>query len=359
MNNLKVVFLSDWIVNPYKELLSKHLTLKGAIVNEYLWSTFFINKVISNGKVDILHLHTLHPFLLGKNWLTKALKLLFFVSQIIILRILGTKTVWTVHEWSDKLSKGNNNFSITFAAIAVNCFSAVIVHCQTTKQEISELLKLRPEKVFVIPHGNYIQYYDNKITTSEARKNLNLSQEHLVFVLFGNIYRYKGVIEAIEAFKMFNCDRASLIIAGKISESGLKTEIDTAIGTNQNIILVSERILDDEVQIYLNAADCILLPYTVYTTSGVAILGMSFGKACIAPQTGFFKDVINEQGGFLYQLPHQQGLAKAMNRALDNWNKLEDMGAHNLARMRKWNWDYVAELTIAAYKDDGGGKNKT
>ena len=73
-----------------------------------------------------------------------------------------------------------------------------------------------------------------------------------------------------------NSNKAVLIIAGKISESGLEEEIKMAIGANQNIILIAERIGDSEVQIYLNAADCILLPYTVYTTSGVAILGMSW-----------------------------------------------------------------------------------
>ena len=352
MNNLRVVFLSDWVVNPYKELLIKHLSLKGAIVNEYLWSTFFLFKVLRNGKVDILHLHTLHPFLLGKNIVTKILKLIIFVSQIAILRLLGTKTVWTVHEWSDKLSGGANNLSPSIAAVAVSFFSAVIVHCKTTKQELSKLLRLKSHRVLVIPHGNYISYYENQITDSEARKILNLNSDGLIFVLFGNIYRYKGVLEAIEAFKILNSDRTSLIIAGKVSESGLEAEIKKTIGTNKDITFIPKRIADDEVQIYLNAADCILLPYTVYTTSGIAILGMSFGKVCLAPEIGFFRDVIDRQGGFLYQLPHQKGLVTAMNRALDNWEQLDAMGAYNLNRMKKWNWDYVAKLTINAYKGD-------
>lgn len=353
MKNLKVVFLSDWVVNPYKELLIKHLSFKGAIVNEYLWSTFFLGKVLRNGKIDILHLHTLHPFLLGKNIVNKILKLIIFVSQIAILRLLGTKTVWTVHEWSDKLSGGANNLSASIAAVAVSFFSAVIVHCKTTKQEISKLLHLKPHRVFVIPHGNYINYYENQITAASARKALNLPCDRTIFVLFGNIYRYKGVLEAIEAFKILNSNRASLIIAGKVSESGLETEIKTAITNNPHITFIPKRIADDEVQIYLNAADCILLPYTVYTTSGIAILGMSFGKVCLAPEIGFFQDVIDDpKGGFLYQLPHQKGLATAMNRALDNREQLDAMGAYNLNRMKEWNWDYVAKLTINAYRGD-------
>ena len=346
---MKVVFLSDWIANPYKDLLCKHLLARGAEVSEHLWSTFFFSKVLSKGKCDILHFHTIHPFLLGKNSLTRTVKLLIFISQVILLRLLGTKSVWTVHEWSDKLAGGKNDISIKAATIAVHLFSTVIVHCETTKQEMEQLLHLPSEKVVVIPHGNYIQYYENKITDNEARSKLNLPNENLVFVLFGNIYRYKGVLEAIEAFKRFNCSQSSLIIAGKLGEAALKQDIDRAIGTNQNITLIADRIADDDVQVYLNAADCILLPYTVYTTSGVAILGMSFSKVCIAPRIGFFQDVIDASGGFLYDLPHEKGLESAMHQAWNKRSELPVMGQRNFERMTRWNWDYVAELTIAAY----------
>ena len=348
---MKVVFLSDWIANPYKDLLSKHLTARGASVSEHLWCTFFLTKVLSQGECDVLHFHTIHPFLLAKNPLTRGIKLLIFISQIIFLRLVGTKSVWTVHEWSDKMAGGKNDVSTLVATIAVNLFSKVIVHCPTTKQEMEQLLHLNPAKVVVVPHGNYIRYYENQITAKEARSKLNIPESNLVFVLFGNIYRYKGVLEAISAFKQFNCSQSSLVIAGKLGEAELKQDIDRAIGTNCNIKVIAERIADSEVQTYLNAADCILLPYTVYTTSGVAVLGMSFGKVCIAPKKGFFQDVINDSGGFLYNLPHETGLESAMRQALDKRHELPAMGQHNFERMTYWSWDYVAELTLAAYNN--------
>ena len=348
---MKVVFLSDWIANPYKDLLSKHLSARGAEVSEHLWSTFFILKVLRKGRCDVLHFHTIHPFLLSKNSITRIIKLLIFISQIVLLRVLGTKSVWTVHEWSDKLAGGKNDISLSSAIVAVNLLSTVIVHCQTTKQEMEQLLHLNPKKVVVISHGNYIQYYDNKTTANEARSKLNLPNENLVFVLFGNIYRYKGVLEAIEAFKQFDCPQSSLIIAGKLGEAALKQDIDRAIGTNENITLIADRIADDDVQVYLNAADCILLPYNVYTTSGVAILGMSFAKACIAPRIGFFQDVIDASGGFLYDLPHETGLESAMYQAWEKRSELPAMGRHNFERVTRWSWDYVAELTMEAYGD--------
>jgi len=45
-------------------------------------------------------------------------------------------------------------------------------------------------------------------------------------------------------------------------------------------------IPDNDIQIYMNAADIIVLPYLDILNSGVAILAMSFGKPVIAPRTG-------------------------------------------------------------------------
>lgn len=350
---LKVVFLSDWIVNPYKELLSAHLAKRGAEVHEFLWSTFFAGNVLKVGRVDVLHLHTLHPFLLGKSSLTRRIKLLIFIGQIALLRAMGTKTVWTVHEWADKLDTGKNNIPPKIAAIAVRFLHAVIVHCKTTQQELKQLFGLENErKIVVIPHGNYIELYENVVDRVQARDKLGLSEYSVVFLLFGNLYRYKGVLEAIAAFNQLANPQTSLIVAGKLEDAALKREIEAAIAGEPNILLVPERIADEDVQIYMNASDCALVPYTVYTTSGVAVLAMSFGKACIAPKVGFFCDVLEGEGGILYDLPHEEGLVRAMAQAVEERSQLSRRGQHNFERAENWNWDYVAGLTLEAYGHD-------
>jgi glycosyltransferase involved in cell wall biosynthesis len=351
MENLKVVFLSEWLANPYKELLGKHLHPKGIQVEEYSWSTIFLPLVLRQGKTDILHFHTLHRFLLGRNELTRFLKALLFINQLAILRVLGTRAVWTVHEWTNKAGKNEHNITPTQAAIISGYLHAIIAHCDTTKDEVTQAFQLTDtKKVFVVPHGNYIGSYENTISQPDARKALGIPAENSVFLLFGGIYPYKGVLEAIDAFQHLPQTQISLLIAGNPSDDELKEEITQKIRGYENILFVPKRIPDDDVQIYMNACDCVILPYQVFTTSGVAILAMSFGRACIAPKMGFFGDVLDESGAFLYDSTQEEGLLQAMKCALEKKNTISEMGKHNLQLAEQWNWDYVAEETFSIYQ---------
>ena len=315
MNKLKVVFLSDWAKNPYKDLLSDALTSYGLDVVECEWSTFFLLHLFKSSRPNILHLHTLHPFLRSKTRLTHLVKLFIFISQLTILRVVGTETVWTVHEWTDKLTGGKDEIPPSSCILLGKCLKTIIVHCQSTKTQIEDAFQLKGKgKVIVVPHGNYIDHYDNSIDKNQARESLKIANDKVTFLLFGSIYRYKGVLEAIEAFKGLNQEAASLIIAGKPGQKGLEAEISNKIKDHNNVVFIPKRIPDEDVQTLMNAADCVLVPYTVFTTSGIAILAMSFGRACIVPNMGFFSDVLSSSGAYLYDTSDKIGLANAMSQ---------------------------------------------
>lgn len=351
MNNLKVVFLSEWLSNPYKDLLSKHLEAKGLKVRENLWKTFFIPMVIYPWKPDILHLHTLHPFLRGRFVFSKVIKLWLFVGQLFLLRLLGIKTIWTVHELADKLDTGSSDIPANHSAIIGRALYAFITHCESTKKEIITNFQLSDsKKVHVIPHGNYIGFYENQIDQMQARKALGIPNGNLTFLIFGGLYRYKGVLDALRAFKKLDSNQVTLIIAGKPSGKDLEHEIESEIQScSKSVVFVPKLIPDRDVQVYMNVCDCVILPYKVFTTSGVAILAMSFGRICIAPCVGFFKDIFKDGGAFLYQINEPYGLAKAMSMAVSKQTIISKMGQNNLDMARQWSWSYVATETISVY----------
>lgn len=350
MNQYKAIFLSNWLGNPYKKLLALGLENQNIVVEEHLWRTWFVPLCLRDRSTKILHLHTLHPFLNGKNWLTRGIKLIMFVGQIILLRFWGIKTVWTVHEWKDKIAGGKANISAVRAAILGVFFHAIITHCSSTQRAISIFFGLQnTAKVVVIPHGNYIDCYENIIDSATAREKLGISPYSFVFVLFGNIYRYKGIIEAIDAFVQLNNAETTLLIAGKTDSQELKQEITAKIQQQPNILWVDRKIPDLEIQTYLNASDCLLIPYQVFTTSGIAVLGMSFAKACIAPRAGFFDDILDSGGTFFYHPEQPNSLLTAMNQALERRNLIEDMGRHNLELAKNWHWQSVGQQTALVY----------
>ena len=346
----RIVFLSNWFDNPYKKSLTSCLQKRGFTVSDYLWKYFFLPQVITPQIPDIVHLHTLHPFLIGKNFISRGLKLVLFISQVFILNLLGGKVIWTVHEWKNKL-KPNDNITPFQGRVIGYFFHGIITHCETTKQEIIQAFSLKnTSKVVVIPHGNYVDWYENKVSKEEAREKLGIGLNKNVFALFGNIYRYKGVLEAIDSFLKLPPEQAFLIIAGKVESQELEAEIKAKIAGCENILFLSQRIPDEEVQIYLNAADWVVFPYKVFTTSGVAILAMSFSCACIAPKVGFFQDVLDEYGAILYESSDEEGLRQAMESALVKSHEVESMGKYNFQLVKKWSWDYVTDETLKVYK---------
>ena len=352
---MKAIFISEWFDNPYKTLLIKNLSCKNIQVKELNNNLLFFPKILSDRQnIQIIHFQTIHFFLVSQNLFYRWVKLSLFSLQIICLRLLGIKFFWTVHEWKDKISqKRKKNITILQAKIIGKLLHGIITHCDSTKKLIiQELFINNPEKVFVIPHGNYIAWYENKITKIQARKNLNLEPDKFVFLIFGGIHRGKGILEGISAFKQLPQDNVRLIIAGKNGSILLKREIQQEIKDYPNIQLIApdEGVPDGEVQTYLNACDCLLLPYKVFTTSGVAILGMSFGKVCIAPNSGFFQDVFQNGGAFLYDTNQADSLYKTMETAINNYDSLSAMEEQNLQLAQKWNWDFVAEKTAKLYQ---------
>ena len=155
---------------------------------------------------------------------------------------------------------------------------------------------------------------------------------------------------SIDNFKKLQQQGIYLLIVGKVYEEELESTILSKIKGYKNILFFHKRIPDDEIQIYMNACDCLIVPYKVFTTSGVAILGMSYGRACIAPNTGFFSDILDESGAFLYDLNHEDGLLHGMKRAIETKDKLAEMGTYNFKVTEKCNWDYLSEQTLNLYQ---------
>jgi beta-1,4-mannosyltransferase len=351
MKNPNVVFLSDLGNNPYRNLLIDNLKDHGFRVVDYFPTSIFLHKLWTGSRLKILHLHHIHFFFLGSNPFKRWVKFFIFIIQILILKLLNVKIVWTVHEWSDKYQGEWGEIYPFWSVSFGRLFDGIIAHCQTTKNAIVRDLKLdNLHKGFVVPHGNYINAYKNDYDQTQARQLLGIPQKHVVFLLFGNIYRSKGTLEAIEAFKHLPKSNASLLIAGFPVEDDIEEVIRHQIESRDNILFTPKPIDDDDVQIYMNACDCFMVPYKVFTTSGVTLLGMSFGKACIAPRIGYFSDVLDESGAFLYDPEDKDGLLHAMKLALERQAALTEMGQSNLEKAQQWSWEYVGAETARVYR---------
>ena len=106
----------------------------------------------NRGEVNILHFHWLHYHYKIKS-LYNTKKLLLFIYKLIYARALGYKIVWTVH---NLFPHDATKLYIDKFVRKLMCWSAhsIIVMCQCAKNTVTKEFGV-PEKIAVIPHGNY------------------------------------------------------------------------------------------------------------------------------------------------------------------------------------------------------------
>ena len=297
--------------------------------------------------LDVLHLNWPHyhydiDTLAGN--LARCAKFISFLSQA---RSLGYKLVWTVHNFYPHES--TNRDLDHLARLAITSLStAIIVHCEYAGELVRKHFH-RNEGIFVIPHGNFIEAYPNEISKAEARQRVGVPEHNFVYLYFGNIRPYKGLEPLFEAFSKLPDDDASLLFAGKVYTDYGTTVVEQARQADPRIAIhPSHHYPNEDLQIYFNAADVVVLPFLDVLTSGSAITALGFGKPVIVPALGCLPELVNDSMGSLYD-PQQ---ANALEQALRTIRQ-RDLAACSTAayhRAESLSWDNIARQTLDAYR---------
>jgi len=202
-------------------------------------------------------------------------------------------------------------------------------------------------KLFVVPQGNYASFYENLVSREEARARLGAGKDEKVFLFFGSVRRYKGVLELVSAFKRTEGAGVRLLIAGNPYDGEIKDELERAAAGDARIKMFLKFVPDAEVQVYMNAADAVVLPYLEITTSAALLLALSFGKPVIAPSLGYIREILDPEGGIMYDSGDPEGLFLSIKKGLQC--DLAAMGRHNLGRAAEYSWDDAARETFKIY----------
>ena len=299
----------------------------------------------------IFHLHWFYTFYapfrnrLFTNLITRAFYTLLFLIFLYFIKILGYKLVWTVHNVVPLEKQFLNTIKIM--RILSKLCDSKIVHSETTLSSMKRL-GMDIEDSHIIPIGNYGVLYPNEIKKDEARKKLGIDSENFVFCFFGIIENYKGVPKLIKDFLSFGRKNIELLIAGECRNPDLKQEIMN-YNNYSNIHLQLNFIKDEDIQVYLKAADIAVYPFKSITTSSSVILSLSFGIPIICPRMGNLKD-LPENLGIFYDPDDKSGLLKCMEQALKNKEILDEMGFNALKYTKDLSWDNISYRTSEVYK---------
>jgi glycosyltransferase involved in cell wall biosynthesis len=171
-----------------------------------------------------------------------------------------------------------------------------------------------------------------------------------VFLFLGLLRPYKGLEELLPAFRSLPDPNAALLIAGRPRPSDYAAHLAEQAAYDPRVLLHPHFVPVDEVQVWMNAADAVVLPYRQITTSGAAMLAWSFGKPVIAPALPAFLEPMAAAPflGLLYDPAAPNGLADVLRQAV-----AIDWQTHHqpiLAWARQFDWPGIGDQFAALYQ---------
>jgi len=289
-----------------------------------------------------IHLDWMHSYYLRrKHWMTWLLYPLFVLDVVIAKYILGVKFVWTLHNIfpHDQPIFGPYLWARLF--FAQQC-EWIRVFDAGTVQRASEAFGILPEKFRVVPEGAYIGYYPNTISKEHAKRKLGLPGNKRILLYLGLIKPYKGVLELIKSYEAcLEKHQAILLIAGKAMNAAYLRQIQEAIQTD-HIHLYERFIADNELEVFFNAADVVVLPFERIENSGSAILAMGFAKPILAPARGVLEKRLCKQKQLLY-LTDSVSASSISDLLQLSDETLSQMGKDNWEEVQKYRWEDFAK----------------
>ncbi|HUK99937.1 MAG TPA: glycosyltransferase family 4 protein [Nitrospirota bacterium] len=283
----------------------------------------------------IIHVHWLYifPFSFIMKWFY------YFCKGI------GLKIVWEMH---NILPHGYTDHDKKNSRWFYEKSDAIIFHSRNDILRVQEMLDTSMYKThIVIPHGNFNESYENSISKLDARRQLDIEDHARVILCFGFIRKNRGYEYLLEAVK--GMGNTTIIIAGKIEDRDIYEKLLESKIRLPQLRLFVDWIPDDEVQLYFNACDIVVLPYTDITTSGVIPLAYAFSKPVITSAIGGLKDIVNEHTGILVPSKNAESLRDAIN-AMFNMD-YDDMGRQAREYAEKnLNWDTNAQKISGLYR---------
>jgi beta-1,4-mannosyltransferase len=320
--------------NPYQKLMMEGISSKEDLQVQYGFDGkfFAILKTVVLQKPDILHLDWIQKYYIRrKEWMTWLLFPLFIIEVFLVDKFTNVKLVWTLHNIIPHDLNNSRPKKWCRSFFARSC-DWIRVFDEKSIHKAVATLNVTKDKFKVVPEGSYVDYYKNNTTKEDSRKELSLAMDNFVYLYLGSIKPYKGIENLLQSFKKIKNERALLIIAGKSFNDEYLKELKI---DHPRVKLHDEFVPDDQLDIYFNAADVVVLPFNNVENSGSVILAMGFKKPIIAPNMGVLKRRLTNQSDLLYSDKIEfQKIMKTVSSRSD----IKEIGQSNFEELKKYQW---------------------
>ena len=326
--------------NPYNWLLYKSLSDMGVNVSEYS----VLKILLSN--YEIFHIHWPDYQLASKKLSIAVFRVAYLFFILTIAKLKNIKVIWTVHNIYSH-ERNHVRLERLFWNMLPGFLDGYICLSEGGKQAVESVhTALRKLPGFVVPHGHYRDVYSNSISKDSARKRLNIDPNVVVLLFIGAIRPYKNICNLIEIFNSIDDENLVLLVAGKSYDEDLLSKIRKLSSGNSRIILKLEYINEDDVQVYMNSSDLVVLPYSDILNSGSAILALSFNRPILVPNKGAINDLKTLLGPDWVNVYDGEFSSQVLKQSISKSAFVQGCQTN----LDELSWNRIAENTAAVYR---------
>ncbi len=327
-----------------KELMSKFTSDFSRGIN--IWAN-------TNQKTyDVLHSHywlsALAGVELARNWQIPHVAMFHTLAKIKLLHGIS------FGESPDRLEKEKE---------VVGHIDKIVIASDHEKQLLDEIYAVPTEKIITIPPGVDLERFKPG-EVCDARDNLNLPRNSLIFLAGGRMEPLKALDNLIDALSILpeSADYQLLLFGGNDHPASIaerKRLVSVAESANISGKIKFLGPLDHDIlPEYYRAADLVIVPSLYESFGMVALEAMASGRPVIASKVGglagmFSSDSskLSDRAGILVPPDDVEQLSIAISSLVQNVERMRGMG--NAARIHAlgFSWSERSQLLNKLYRE--------
>jgi D-inositol-3-phosphate glycosyltransferase len=235
-----------------------------------------------------------------------------------------------------------------FTKYFVSAVDGFIAMSGSVFNDLSHYIGTKPKQF--TPHPIY-DHYGEIIEKKLAQAQLDLDPSFNYLLFFGFIRDYKGLDLLFDALASPHLSglKIKLIVAGEFYSNAQKY-IDQIEGLSlkDKVVLCTDYIPEDKVNLYFCAADLVTQPYKSATQSGVTQIGYHFEKPMLVTNVGGLPEIIEDQKcGYVTDV-NSESIALAISDFFNN--KRERAMVEEVRNAKaKFSWDKLTNTIFKIY----------
>lgn len=212
---------------------------------------------------------------------------------------------------------------------------------------------------FVVPHHNYASL-PNRISREEGRQRLGIPEKANVLLIFGAIRNDEEQTLILDSFKKMRVPRKLLLVSkwrerlAKVSWIRLKYWLRDL---NRLYYRLHPQyhfnygfVEEEDAQVYMNAADVLLIPRLHVLNSGNITMGMTFGKVVVGPDSLDVGHLLKSTGNVVFDPDRPETAVKAIEVAMELAQQNQIGPANKHKALSEWSAEQCAKQYFAFFE---------